>query len=105
MKNYVQEGKVIDLTTPAAGYTSGQLVVVNELTGVANLTTAENELCPVSVEGVFELSKGAVAIAVGDKVYSDAGAAVNTTNTDTFVGVAVSAAASGDATVKVRLSN
>lgn len=105
MKNYKQRGDILDFTAPSGGYTSGQLVVVGELTGVANIDAAENEICAVSMEGVYTLPKGNVAISAGAAVYSDAGADVNTTNTDTLVGYAIETVASGDATVQVRLSN
>ena len=105
MTNYVQQGDIIDLVTPSGGYTSGQLVVAGELTGVAGKTTLEDELCPVSMSGVFVLPKLAGALAVGAKVYSDAGAAVDGTDTDTFVGFVTVAALSGDATASVKLSN
>lgn len=105
MKNYVQRGDIIDLVAPSGGYTSGQLVVAGELTGVANTDAAENEVCAVSMTGVYSLPKATGALTVGAKVYSNAGAAVDTTDTNTFVGYVVEAAASGDATAKVLLSN
>jgi len=105
MTNYIQQGHVIDVVAPVGGYTSGDLVVVGTLVGIANTTVLAGEKCAISVEGVFEIPKLTGALSVGAKVYSDAGAAVDTTNTDTLVGKVVEAALSGDTTVKVLLVN
>lgn len=104
MKNFVQEGDVITLTAPSGGYTGGQLVVVGSLVGVATSTVAEGGLCAVSVEGVYTIPKAAPALTVGTKVYSNAGAAVTTTNTDTYVGIVVKAAALNSTEVEVLLN-
>lgn len=106
MKNFVQQGDVLNLAAPSGGVTSGGFVAIGQLTGVAGSTVAEGELFALSVEGVFEIPKAApLALSVGAAVYSTAGAAVNTTNTGVYVGIVVEAAASAATTVKVRLSN
>ena len=56
MKNYVQEGNTITVTAPAT-VTSGQLVVVGSINGVAAFDAASGADVEVTVEGVFELPK------------------------------------------------
>ena len=38
MKNFIQPGDVVTVTTPAGGVTSGQLVIVAAIVGVAATT-------------------------------------------------------------------
>jgi len=105
MKTYVQEGKILSLVTPSGGWVSGQLVVVGVIAGVAQLTTLEGETNSVCVSGVVTIPKATgAALTVGARVYSNAGAAVTTTNTHTPVGVVVTAAASDATTVEVLLA-
>lgn len=105
MKNYIQEGRQIDLTASGA-VTSGDLVVVGELVGVATTDAVASEVYAVSTTGVFDLAKGAGALTVGTKVYAAAGVGnnVTTTDTDVEVGVVVADAASDDTVVRVRLT-
>lgn len=105
MTNYIQQGNAIDVVAPSGGYASGDLVVLGTLVGIANTTALEGERCAISLEGVYEIPKLTGALTLGAKVYTDAGAGVDTTDTDTFVGKVVEAALSGDTTVKVLLVN
>ena len=66
MKNYVQEGNTITVIAPAI-VTSGQLVVVGSIVGVAAFDDASGADVEVTVEGVFELPKVSTdVIAQGD---------------------------------------
>jgi len=56
MKNYVQEGNTITVAAPAI-VTSGQLVVIGAINGVAAFDAASGADVEVTVEGVFELPK------------------------------------------------
>lgn len=105
MKNYIQEGDVIEVVTPAGGYTSGQLVTVGELVGVATTTTLENETAAISICGVYEVDKATGAITQGAKCYHDVstGKITTTASSNKLAGYAWLAAANGDTTVKVRL--
>jgi predicted RecA/RadA family phage recombinase len=107
MKNYIQKGEVLTLTS-AFGVTSGQGVLLNKFFGVANYD------CPipgnpieVSVVGVYSLPKAAtIVFAVGDYVYWD-NTNFNVTSVgagNKLIGAATAAAASGDATAAVRLN-
>jgi len=99
MKNYVQEGKTITVTAPAA-VTSGQLVVVGSIVGVAGFDAALGADVEVVTQGVFELPKIATdVINQGDKLYWDSGQAKLTktagTGSKPMVGVATAAAGNG----------
>jgi len=105
MKNFIQEGKSITVTAPAA-VTSGQYVTVGAIRGVAAYDAAQGEPVELVTEGVFSLPKAtAEDIAAGDVVYWNGTACTKTAGTGSkpLVGVAVKAAGSGVATVDVKL--
>lgn len=74
MKNYVQEGKILDLTF-ASATTSGSPVVVGQIAGVMVNDVAANGTGQVATAGVYTLSvkgidgSGDSAVAVGDAIY------------------------------------
>lgn len=104
-QNYIQPGDVIEITAGAA-ITSGDMVKTGVLVGVALGDAASGETVRVQLKGVFSLPKATGAISAGAAVYHVA--ADNNLSTtasgNTFVGHAVKAALSGDATVEVRLA-
>jgi len=105
MKNYVQEGKTLTVTAPAA-VTSGQYVTVGSIRGVAAYDAAQDEPVELVTEGVFTLPKvGADNVAAGDLLYWNGTACTKTAGTGSkpLVGVAVKAAGSGVTTVAVKL--
>lgn len=105
MKNFIQAGKVLTLTAPAA-VTSGQLVKVGQIVGVAVTAAASGASVEVETQGVFTLPKAAVAVTAGAPLYYDPAAAKLTPTSAvgvTLVGVALEAAAIGDANVTARL--
>jgi|DewCreStandDraft_4_1066084.scaffolds.fasta_scaffold16191_3 predicted RecA/RadA family phage recombinase len=107
MKNYVQEGKSLPVTAPAA-VASGQYVTVGSIRGVAAYDAPQGEPVEVVTEGVFTLPKAtADNVAAGDLLYWDAAAGKATktagTGSKPLVGVAVKAAGNGVATVDVKL--
>lgn len=70
MKNFVQEGEVLNYTVPnATSITSGDIVVVGDLVGVAAKSGEAEDKIAVNLEGVFELPKVAGALTQGQKVY------------------------------------
>lgn len=106
MRNYIQPGKTLTLPAPAA-VLSGEGVVIGSIFGVAAGDAASGADVDLAVEGVFELPKvSALAISVGDKVYFDGatGLVSKTASGNTYIGVAVSAAANPSGTVRVRLN-
>jgi predicted RecA/RadA family phage recombinase len=105
MKNLIQKGHTLSLTAPAA-VVSGQGILVGSIFGVCTHDAASGDKMDVAVEGVFELPKAAGALTEGVKMYWDNTAKnITTTSTsNTLIGAAVAAAASGDATGFVRLN-
>ena len=105
MKNYVQPGNVVTLTTPTGGIRSGDGVLVGSLFGVSAYDADAGEEMEVSLVGVYELPKAAGAIGEGAKVYWDGtGKTVTTTATgNKLIGAAVRAAGSAEVSARVRL--
>lgn len=106
MKNYVQKGDTIALTAPYA-VTSGAGLLVGSIFGVAETAAALGATVEAALVGVFDLAKATgAAWTQGQKIYWDDTAKVctGTVGTNKLVGVAVLAAASGDAVGRVRLT-
>jgi predicted RecA/RadA family phage recombinase len=104
-KNYIQSGKTVTLAAPYQR-NSGEGALVGALFGVALSTLANGASGEFATQGVFDLAKAVGAITQGALVYWDNTAKnVTTTSTsNTRIGCAIVAAASGDATVRVRLN-
>jgi len=112
---FIHDGRSID-HTPAADVAAGDVVVQNDLVGVAKLDIAANALGALAVTGVFDVPKATTegsAIAAGKKVYWDATNKVATTSADDggdpatafpYLGKTIKAAVDADATGRVRLS-
>lgn len=107
MKNFKQHGDMITIIA-AAIITSGQLVRVNSLIGVAAGNAAVGEECELKTTGVFEVPKtSAQAWEVGQPVYmiSGSGLVTNVPGTGNYlVGVAAKAAANPSGVGTVRLN-
>ena len=106
MINFVKHGDTIDMNAPYA-VTSGMLVLVGSIIGVAVVDAPNGTLVPLAVKGVFDLPKtSALAINPGDLVYlDDVNHVVNkTAAAQKLVGVALEAAANPSPTVRVRLN-
>lgn len=105
MASIIGEGQSLDYT-PGSAVASGDVVVLGSIgVGVADHDIPANALGAVVVDGLIEFPKATGAITAFAKVYWDATAKnVTTTATNnTLAGYAVAAAASGDATVRVKL--
>jgi len=107
---YINEGDAIDYT-PGADVTAGDVVVQNELVGVAKRDIPANTLGALSVAGVFDFPKatgGGTAIDEGLDVYWDEGGTVATTDAgagaNKKIGRSVGAADDNAATVRIRMS-
>ncbi|SEO04143.1 Predicted phage recombinase, RecA/RadA family [Paracoccus alcaliphilus] len=104
-KNFIQPGNTLTIPAPA-GVLSGDVVIAGEIVGIAQGDAGAGEPCDVTTVGVWELPKVAAdAVTVGAPIYWDADDSLATTTAagNTRLGTAVEAAASGAATVKVRL--
>jgi len=104
-KNYIQPGRVVTLTAPYQR-NSGEGALVGAIFGVAMQTVANGVAGEFALRGVFDLAKASGAITQGALVYWDnTNKNVTTTSTsNTRIGFALVAAASGDATVRVCLN-
>ncbi len=108
MRNYVQKGETLTLTAPYA-VSSGGGALVGSIFGVAATDVASGAEGEFQVEGVFDLARetgGGTAWSAGDLVYWDNTnkRATKTATSNKLIGVAVRAAADGDATGRVRLN-
>lgn len=102
--NYVQPGDTVTVTAPYV-LTSGAGCLVGSLFGVALSAAANAATVEIMTTGVFDITKASGAVTQGAKMYWDnTNKVVTTTSTsNTLIGVATQAQASGDATCRVRL--
>lgn len=100
---YVQDGKAVDYR-PSAAVAAGDVVVEGALVGVAPLDIAAGELGAIARSGVYDVSKGNKAFAVGAVAYWDATLKqVVDVTTKPRLGVVVREASASDPTVRVSL--
>jgi predicted RecA/RadA family phage recombinase len=104
MKNYIQEGVTVTVTAPA-DVTSGSLVVVGSIVGVAAFDALSGADVEIDTEGVFSLPKVTTDVVTqGAKLYWDSGASKLTVTAGTgskpLVGYARSAAGNGTTVVE-----
>jgi predicted RecA/RadA family phage recombinase len=110
---FVQDGEAIDYTPVAAVY-AGDVVLLGDIPAIAKTDIAANKLGALATEGIFAAPKITGAVTVGAAVYWSAtadpvggtagtGAATTVQLNNKLMGYAILAAASGDATVLVKL--
>lgn len=106
MRNFVQPGETISVAAPRA-VTAGVGALVGTMFGVCVADAANGAALEIVTEGVFDLVKATgQAWTAGATLYWD-NSAFNVTTTvgsNTKIGVAVLAAASGDTVGRVRLN-
>ena len=105
---FVHDGKSIDYT-PVLAVDAGDVIVQDEMVGVAKLDIAAGALGALAVSGVFDFPKStgsSSAIVAGDNCYWDASSEVATATASThkLIGKAVAAAADDDATVRILMN-
>ena len=107
---YVQTGDAVDYT-PVADVKSGDVVVMNDLTGIAKLDIPAGKLGALALTGVYAATKATgagSAIPAGTKLYFDAAAKVVTANAaggaNKYFGKSTKDAGDTDATVEARLA-
>jgi predicted RecA/RadA family phage recombinase len=103
---YVQEGSYLDYTATGT-IAAGDVVVQGDLVGVVTRSLVNGELGSIATCGVFDFTKNTgVAFTVGQILYWDDTANVATTTSagNKVIGKVVRAAASGDTSVRIRLS-
>lgn len=111
--SYIQKGDVIDYTAGSA-ISSGDLIVMGNIVGVALADIANGAVGPVAIEGVFVVPKVSAAVfAVGEKLILDVSAtpdafddssATPATGDITGAAVAVVAGSNGETTCTVKLT-
>ncbi len=102
---YVHKGDSIDYT-PAEFVNAGDVVVQENLVGVARLDIQAETLGSLAVVGVFDVTKDSSEVATGSAVYWD-DTDKNATSTATenyYLGKAVAGATSDDEVVRVLLN-
>jgi len=107
---FKQRGDAINYV-PTSDVSAGDVVVQEDLIGIAKLDIKANTLGALALTGVFAIPKATgsgEAIAVGAKVYWDAANLLATTDdasgVNKFLGKPILAAGDDDQTVQVRLS-
>jgi predicted RecA/RadA family phage recombinase len=108
MKNYVQDGRALDLAAPYA-VSSGGGFKVGQLIAIAAMDAANAATVAGYVEGVFDVLKEGAgsgqAWAAGDLIYWDNSAKqfTKTSTSNTKAGYAVAAALTADVVGRLRL--
>ena len=110
---FVHDGNSVDYT-PSSAVAAGDVVVQENLIGIARTPIAANALGSLAVAGIFDIAKAQEAIASGIAVYWDAdgdpyggtagsGCLTATATGNTLAGWTIAAAAETDSTARVRL--
>jgi len=108
MATKYSEGLRIDYT-PSGAVDSGDVVVQEDLIGIATADIAADALGTLDVEGVFDVAKNTgsgEAIVAGAIVYWDDtnDVCTETSSGNTYMGKTILAAAADDATARVKLT-
>jgi predicted RecA/RadA family phage recombinase len=107
MKNYIQNGEVIDYTA-AGTVTAGTGILIGTKLGIPTTSGVSGDKIALAVEGVFEHAKdtgAGTALTLGGIVYwNDTSKKITgSASGNTSIGWAFEAAATGDAIGKVKL--
>lgn len=87
---FLQEGKAIDYACGGTAVDAGDVVVENELIGIAKSPIAANTTGTLAVSGVFRVKKATgVTYSKGNLVYWNATTGATKVTTDTLMGVAI----------------
>lgn len=106
MKNQISDGRTLDYTVPAEGVKSGDVVLVNDVAGIATTDGKEGDTVALAVRGVFSLPKGGGIIQQGKMVYYNATDknVVADSSDNTFIGYAWETAPADSPYIIVKLS-
>ena len=108
MKNFAQPGATVTVAAPRA-VTSGELVIVGLLAGVAVHDAAEADPVEITTEGVFDLAKTSAQAwaTVGLAIYAVPGTGLATTAVtagNVLIGTNLATAVDPSGTGRVRLN-
>lgn len=103
-QNFIQDGDVMPVILSGT-VASGDGVLVGDTVGVALNSGVSGDTIQVAICGVYELPKASGAVSQGTKLYWDSSVknVTTTASSNKQIGIAFSSAASGDATVQVKL--
>jgi len=100
---YKQKGDILSYTLSGT-VASGDVVSMGKLNGVALMGGVSGDVIEVSICGVWNLLKATgTAFVQGDRLYWNSSTGLTKTTTDVPIGIAASAAASGDVLADVLL--
>jgi predicted RecA/RadA family phage recombinase len=108
MQNYIQNGHVITVSTPAGGVVSGEGLIVGNIFGIAAYSATEGDPLELATTGIYKLPKATTAVlTVGARVAWDNTAKnINVPGAGRFpVGIVTEAAGNGITSVAVRLDS
>ena len=107
MKNYYQRGELLTLPAPGGGVTSGEVVFVGDLHGVAVNDASEGQDFVMQTRGVFLLPKVRGEISTGQKVHwkTDSKAVTAEPTGNRLIGAVTLGARDDDETAFVRLND
>lgn len=106
-KNYVQPGKALTVTAPSGGVSSGDVVLLGKLLGIAAHDADGGDPVAIEVEGVFDVAKKSTdVVTVGAILYWDSANSefTLTSTSNTKAGLAASAAGNGATKVNIKLT-
>lgn len=105
-RSYLQNGERLTAPAPAGGAIAGNGYLFGTLFGVCGTSAPAGTETVFLLHGVHALVKAPGAVTLGQLLYwDDAGKLVTTASAgNTLIGKAFAAAAAGDATVAIRLS-
>ncbi len=67
--NFIEKGEVLNYTATTKNISSGDVVIIGTISGVAKTDIAVGEMGAVHITGVYSLPKALEAITQGAKVY------------------------------------
>ncbi len=104
--NFIEKGEVLNYAATTKDITSGELVIMGTIAGVAKTDIAIGETGAIHITGVYSLPKANEAITQGAKVYwSNVNQNVTTNKTESsLIGVAANNTISSDPYVHVLLN-
>lgn len=109
MKNFLQKGDSVEYANTGSAISSGDVVVMSDLIGVAVTNIAATSgVGTVNLSGVYSLAKTTgQTYSIGDKLFWDTGNSKVTSTATGFkmIGHVMAAAASGDTSCSVRLAS
>lgn len=103
VRTFSNPGNTLDYLVAGSAVSSGDVVEVEELLGVAAADGAIGETVGLHVRGVFSVPKDGVAKLFGERAFWDGSQVVLTATANRYLGIIAAAAGAGVATCLVNL--